>query len=187
MMLPAASTIDCVASCWLITTPVALSSVAPLLSALVVMETEPPLIQAVPWNGAPLRPESLTHNPLTSISASSAYLFKPEEAIRARINSNWDQPFSIEVPHASNVPYGAIVDYYLSHEPSGPIQLKVFDSKGNLVRTISSTLPPPMWDEAQQSGVHVTQSTRGLVFNADMASVIRFLNIGTQVSPKNVK
>ena len=79
-----------------------------------------------------------------AISASSAYLFKPEEAIRARINSNWDQPFSIEMPHAPNVPYGAIVDYYLSHEPSGPIQLQVFDSKGNLVRTMSSALPPPI-------------------------------------------
>ena len=79
-----------------------------------------------------------------AISASSVYLFKPEEAIRARINSNWDQPFSIEVPHAPNVPYGAIVDYYLSHQPSGPIQLQVFDSKGNLVRTMSSTLPPPI-------------------------------------------
>jgi hypothetical protein len=76
------------------------------------------------------------------------YLFKPEEAIRARINSNWDQPFSIEVPHAPNVPYGAIVDYYLSHEPSGPIQLQVFDSKGNLVRTMSSTPPPPIEDAA---------------------------------------
>ncbi len=83
-----------------------------------------------------------------AISASSVYLFKPEEAIRARINSNWDQPFSIEVPHAPNVPYGAIVDYYLSHEPSGPIQLQVFDSKGNLVRTMSSTLPPPIEDAA---------------------------------------
>ncbi len=79
-----------------------------------------------------------------AISTSSAYLFKPEEAIRARINSNWDQPFSIEVPHAPNVPYGAIVDYYLSQQPSGPIQLQVFDSKGNLVRTMSSTLPPPI-------------------------------------------
>jgi len=79
-----------------------------------------------------------------AISASFVYLFNPEEAIRARINSNWDQPFSVEVPHAPNVPYGAIVDYYLSHEPSGPIQLQVFDAKGNLVRTMSSTPPPPI-------------------------------------------
>ena len=28
--------------------------------------------------------------------------------------------------------------------PSGPIQLQVFDSKGNLVRTMSSTPPPPI-------------------------------------------
>ncbi|HZZ37915.1 MAG TPA: hypothetical protein VFE06_02210, partial [Acidobacteriaceae bacterium] len=78
------------------------------------------------------------------ISSSPAYFFEPEDAIRARINSNWDQPFSIEMPHAENVPYGAIVDYYLSQEPSGPIQLQVFDAHGDLVRTMSSKLPPPI-------------------------------------------
>jgi photosystem II stability/assembly factor-like uncharacterized protein len=79
-----------------------------------------------------------------AISTSSVYLFKPGDAIRARINSNWDQPFSVEVPHAPNAPYGAIVDYYLGGQPSGPIQLQVFDSKGSMVRTMSSTLPPPI-------------------------------------------
>jgi photosystem II stability/assembly factor-like uncharacterized protein len=79
-----------------------------------------------------------------AISSSSAYLFEPEEAIRARINSNWDQPTSVEVPHALNPPYGVIVDYYLSHQPNGPIQLQIFDSNDKLVRTISSTLPPPI-------------------------------------------
>ncbi|HTX75703.1 MAG TPA: hypothetical protein VMD29_05800 [Terracidiphilus sp.] len=79
-----------------------------------------------------------------SIGSSPVYFFEPEDAIRARINSNWDQPFSIEVPHAQNVPYGAILDYYLSQEPSAPIQLQVFDAHNNLVRTISSTLPPPI-------------------------------------------
>ncbi len=81
-----------------------------------------------------------------AISSSSAYLFKPADAIRARFNSNWDQPFSIEVPHATNVPYGALIDYYLSKQPTGPIQLQVFDEHNNLVRTISSTLPPPIKD-----------------------------------------
>ena len=83
-----------------------------------------------------------------AISSSSAYLFEPEEAIRARINSNWDQPFSVEMPHSPNPPYGVIVDYYLSRQPSGPIQLQVFDSHGSLVRTISSTLPPAIEGEA---------------------------------------
>jgi len=81
------------------------------------------------------------------ISSSATYFFEPEDAIRARMNSNWDQPFSIEVPHAQNAPYGAILDYYLSHEPGGPIQLQVFDAQGNLVRTISSTPPPPIEGE----------------------------------------
>jgi photosystem II stability/assembly factor-like uncharacterized protein len=79
-----------------------------------------------------------------SISSSPVYFFEPEEAIRSRINSNWDQPTSIEVPHAHNAPYGAILDYYLSREPSGPIQLQVFDDHGTLVRTMTSTPPPPV-------------------------------------------
>jgi photosystem II stability/assembly factor-like uncharacterized protein len=82
-----------------------------------------------------------------AIRSSSAYLFAPEDAIRARVNSNWDQPFSIEVPHVPNVPYGVLVDYYLSHQPSGPIELQVFDDHGNLLRTMSSTLPAPISGE----------------------------------------
>jgi len=77
-----------------------------------------------------------------AIGASPVYLFEPEEAIRARNNSNWDQPFSVEVPHAFNVPYGVMVDYYLSHEPTGPIKLEIFDDRGKPVRTITSTPPP---------------------------------------------
>jgi photosystem II stability/assembly factor-like uncharacterized protein len=82
-----------------------------------------------------------------AIGAAPAYLFAPEEAIRARFNSNWDQPFSIEVPHVPNAPYGAIVDYYLAQQPAGPIQLQAFDAQGNLVRTISSVLPAPISGE----------------------------------------
>ena len=101
-----------------------------------------------------------------TIASSPAYLFQPEEAIRARNNSNWDQPTSVEVPHVPNAPYGAIFDYYLSHTPSGPIHLQVFDDHNNLVRTFTSTLPPPIegqlypryWlatPEARALGTHV--------------------------------
>ena len=82
-----------------------------------------------------------------AISSSSTYLFQPQTAVRTRNNSNWDQPFSIEVPHAANVSYGVLVDYYLSHEPKAPIQLQIFDAKGNAVRSISSRLPPPITGE----------------------------------------
>ena len=79
-----------------------------------------------------------------AIGSNPVYLFEPQEAIRTRVNSNWDQPFSVEVPHVPNVPYGAIVDYYLSQEPSAPIQLQVFDAHGILIRTMTSTAPPPI-------------------------------------------
>ena len=79
-----------------------------------------------------------------AVASAPVYFFQPEEAIRARNNSNWDQPTSIEVPHVPNAPYGAMVDYYLSKAPNGPIQLQVFDDRGNLVRTMSSILPPPI-------------------------------------------
>jgi photosystem II stability/assembly factor-like uncharacterized protein len=103
-----------------------------------------------------------------SITSSSAFLYEPEEAIRARINSNWDQPFSVEVPHAPNPPYGAMMDYYLSHQPSGPIQLQVFDSHDNLVRTISSTLPPPIEGEAYPRYWLASPESRALSTNLGM-------------------
>ncbi|MGH9736559.1 MAG: WD40/YVTN/BNR-like repeat-containing protein, partial [Candidatus Acidiferrales bacterium] len=89
----------------------------------------------------PLRQIAASAN---TIGSSPAYLFQPEDAIRSRLNSNWDQPFSVEMPNAPNPPYGAIVDYYLSQKPNAPIQLQVFDAEGNLLRTITSTMPPPI-------------------------------------------
>ncbi len=75
------------------------------------------------------------------IAASPAYLFKPGDAIRARMNSNWDQPLAVELPHAPNPPYGAILYYHLSKPPAGEIRLQVFDAAGKLVRTLSSVQP----------------------------------------------
>ena len=105
------------------------------------------------------------------IETSSAYLFQPAEAIRARMNSNWDQPFSVEVPHATNPPYGAIVDYYLSQKPNAPIQLQVFDSKGDLVRAISSTLPPPIEGEAYPRYWLASPESRALSANVGLNRV----------------
>ena len=110
------------------------------------------------------------------ISSSQAYLFKPEEAIRARLNSNWDQPFSVEMPHAPNPPYGAIVDYYLSQKPTGTIQLQVFDSKGDIVRTITSTLPAPIEGQAYPRYWLASPESRALSTNVGMNRVNWDLN-----------
>jgi len=76
------------------------------------------------------------------IAAAPAYLFKPGDAIRARMNGNWDQPMNPELPHAQNPPYGALIYYHLSKPPAGEIKLQVFDAANTLVRTITSTQPP---------------------------------------------
>ncbi len=76
------------------------------------------------------------------IAAAPAYLFKPGDAIRARMNSNWDQPLNPELFHAPNPPYGAILYYHLSKPPAGEIKIQIFDSSGKLVRTLSSNVPP---------------------------------------------
>jgi len=78
------------------------------------------------------------------IASAPAYLFKPGDAIRARANSNWDQPIAVELPHAPNPPYGAIIYYHLSRPPSGEMKLQISDAAGKLVRTISSIPPPPV-------------------------------------------
>jgi hypothetical protein len=78
------------------------------------------------------------------IAAAPAYLFKPGDAIRSRMNGNWDQPMNPEMPHAPNPPFGALIYYHLSKKPAGEIKLQIFDAANNLVRTITST-PPPMY------------------------------------------
>lgn len=88
---------------------------------------------------SPLREIAAKHQ---QIAAAPAYLFKPGDAIRARANANWDQPMNLELPHAPNPPYGALIYYHLSKKPSGEIQLQIFDSSNKLVRTITSIQPP---------------------------------------------
>jgi hypothetical protein len=52
---------------------------------------------------------------------------------------------------------------------------------------MSSVLPPPMQGAARQAGIPVTSTTRGFVFNANLASVVRFLDIGTRIDLKNTR
>lgn len=52
---------------------------------------------------------------------------------------------------------------------------------------MSSLLPSAMQNSARQAGLTVTAESRGFVFNADLASVVRFLDIGTRVDLKNLR
>jgi hypothetical protein len=47
---------------------------------------------------------------------------------------------------------------------------------------MSSQLPPHMRSYAMQQGFKVSDATRGFVYNADIASVVQFLDIGTRAT-----
>lgn len=67
--------------------------------------------------------------------------------------------------------------------PGAPDQLP--DEYARLMFEMSSPLTTSMRTIAQQEGLAVTEESRGFVFNADMVSVIKFLDIGTR--PSNLR
>ncbi|MGH9477048.1 MAG: WD40/YVTN/BNR-like repeat-containing protein, partial [Terriglobales bacterium] len=104
-------------------------------------------------------------------AAAPAYLFQPGDAIRARKNANWDQPFNPEEPHSANPPYGALIYYYLSQPPSGTMTLDVYDAHGQLVHSESSALPPPVTGAHYPDYWLSTPSSRALPATAGMHRV----------------
>jgi hypothetical protein len=69
-------------------------------------------------------------------------LFKPQTALRIRANLNTDTPLPPDEPAGENPPDGAMIDYFLSKNASGPVTIEVKDSKGQLVRKYSSADTP---------------------------------------------
>jgi len=72
------------------------------------------------------------------VAKTSAYLFAPQEALRARWNKNPDTPLPPEEPAGKNPPDGAIIDYFLAGDAAGPVTLEILDTDGKLVRKYSS-------------------------------------------------
>ena len=81
--------------------------------------------------------------PLRQVDAQVARarvtLYKPETAIRVRWGMNPPTPW--RMPSLPNPPPGAIIDYYLAGNASGPVTLDVYTSGGKLVRHYSSADP----------------------------------------------
>jgi hypothetical protein len=75
---------------------------------------------------------------------------------------------------------------HISEKPDSPIEFPdseagLPDNFARLLFRISSVLPPPFLEVARVERVPVTEGSRGFVFNADLLSVIKFLNVGTKV------
>ena len=77
--------------------------------------------------------------PLRQMKAElTTELFKPEVSYRVVRDRATDTPLTPEVPAGQNPPDGAILDYYLSEKPSGPVTVEVFDHAGKSIRKYSS-------------------------------------------------
>jgi photosystem II stability/assembly factor-like uncharacterized protein len=95
---------------------------------------------------------------LTAASPSGTMLFTPATAYRVRWNTWPDTPLPPEEPAGQNPPDGAMLEYYLPAN-AGNVMLQIFDSKGTLVRSYSSSdtlykndnvYIPPYWIRPQQ-------------------------------------
>jgi hypothetical protein len=62
--------------------------------------------------------------------------------------------------------------------PSTPASLP--DEFSRLLFSMSSEMPPPILNEARRAGFNVSPGARGFTFQADMVSLITFLDIGTK-------
>ena len=76
---------------------------------------------------------------------------------------------------------------HLSSTPARPIEFPSRESElpdpyAVVLFKMSSVLPPKLRDAAQSEGFRVDDNSRGFVFNADLVSVIRFLDIGTRAA-----
>jgi hypothetical protein len=80
-----------------------------------------------------------------------------------------------------------LFNVHISATPAAPIEFPAGeaglpDNFAKLLFRISSPLPPRLRESAVSSGYPAPEGARGFVFNADLVSVIRFLDIGTRVA-----
>ena len=89
-------------------------------------------------NVTPLRQAAAAR---AALSSGKPYLFKPNAGVRVRFATNDPTPWPPELPAGENPPPGALIDYYLPSDASGPVTLEVLDARGAVVRSYSSTEP----------------------------------------------
>jgi len=69
-------------------------------------------------------------------------LVTPETAVRLRLNQNKDTPLPPEEPSGENPPVGAVLDYILPEDFSGPVRLEILAEDSNVVRVFDSDTIP---------------------------------------------
>jgi hypothetical protein len=77
-----------------------------------------------------------------AVLASDAYLFKPADAIAVEQGGDNGTPLQKDEPQAENPPNGAIIDYYLRQDATGPVTLEILDAGGAVLQTFSTQGAP---------------------------------------------
>src|SRR5260221_109774 len=84
-------------------------------------------------------------SPLRALTAKMAaepvHFFKPQTAMRNRLDNHGETPLSPEFPASENPPDGAILYYSLKSAPRNEATLDFLDAQGNRVRHFSSKPP----------------------------------------------
>lgn len=73
-----------------------------------------------------------------SMTRSEAILFQPADAMEIISGSDNGTPMPRDEPLADNSPTGAMIDFYLKTNASGPVTLEVLDPAGDVIRKYSS-------------------------------------------------
>jgi photosystem II stability/assembly factor-like uncharacterized protein len=71
-------------------------------------------------------------------AAAEATLFRPQVATRVRWNMNTDTPLPPDEPGGENPPDGAVIDYALKSDASGPVTIEIVDGTGRVIRRYTS-------------------------------------------------
>jgi hypothetical protein len=70
-------------------------------------------------------------------------LFRPADAIRMHPGTDYGSPMPRDEALAENPPVGAMIDYFLKADASGPLVIEILDAKSQLVRRYSSEEKAP--------------------------------------------
>jgi hypothetical protein len=73
-----------------------------------------------------------------AVLAGDAYLFKPGDAINVQQGGDNGTPLQKDEPQAMNPPNGAVIDYYLKTDATGPVTIEILGASGEVLHTFSA-------------------------------------------------
>jgi len=76
------------------------------------------------------------------VAKANAYLFQPADAYLLTPGNDNGTPMPRDEPIAENPPFGAMIDYYLKSNVSGPVTIEIMDPAGEVIRKYSSEDKP---------------------------------------------